>query len=66
MNDTDHDEQAQGAEARGETRNEENGQRDFRHCIEVRENIRRQLAEEKQARALLDELRKQTYVSLRL
>ncbi|HXF24133.1 MAG TPA: peptidylprolyl isomerase, partial [Gemmatimonadaceae bacterium] len=33
---------------------------------EVRENIRRQLAEEKQARALLDELRKQTYVSLRL
>ncbi|HSU96819.1 MAG TPA: peptidylprolyl isomerase [Gemmatimonadaceae bacterium] len=33
---------------------------------EMRENIRKQLADEKQARALLDELRKQTYVSLRL
>ncbi|HXF24780.1 MAG TPA: peptidylprolyl isomerase [Gemmatimonadaceae bacterium] len=33
---------------------------------EMRENIRKQLSEEKQARALLDQLRKQTYVSLRL
>lgn len=33
---------------------------------EVRENIRAQLAAEKQTRQLLDELRKQTYVSLRL
>jgi peptidyl-prolyl cis-trans isomerase SurA len=33
---------------------------------EMRENIRKQLADEKQARTLLDDLRKQTYVSLRL
>jgi len=33
---------------------------------EMRENIRKQLADEKQARALLDQLRSQTYVSLRL
>ena len=33
---------------------------------EVRENIRAQLADEKQARQLLDDLRKQTYVSVRL
>ncbi|MGI9091224.1 MAG: peptidylprolyl isomerase [Gemmatimonadaceae bacterium] len=33
---------------------------------EVRENIRAQLAGEKQTRALLDALRKETYVSLRL
>lgn len=33
---------------------------------EVRENIRAQLADEKQARQLLDNLRKQSYVSVRL
>jgi len=33
---------------------------------EVRDNIRSQLAAEKQSREILDELRKQTYVSLRL
>ena len=33
---------------------------------EVRDNIRSQLAAEKQTREILDELRKQTYVSLRL
>lgn len=34
--------------------------------VEVRQNIRKRLADEKQARELLDSLRKQTYVSLRL
>lgn len=33
---------------------------------EVRDNIRSQLAAEKQSRAILDDLRRQTYVSLRL
>ena len=33
---------------------------------EVRENIRSQLAYEKQARQILDDLRKETYVSVRL